>query len=85
MKPAQKRAWAERLAGKFPRSQRRACRLLELHRSTCRYEPTLRDEVALRQKIRAIAQARPRFGYRRICVMLRREGFRVGNERVRRL
>jgi len=45
----------------------------------------LRDEVALRQKIRAIAQARPRFGYRRICVMLRREGLRVGSERVRRL
>jgi putative transposase len=41
--------------------------------------------LPLRQKIRAIAQARPRFGYRRIYVMLKREGFRVGDERVRRL
>jgi putative transposase len=41
--------------------------------------------MALRQKIRAIAQARPRFGYRRILVMLKREGVHIGSERLRRL
>lgn len=41
--------------------------------------------MALRQKIRAIAQARPRFGYRRILVMLKREGVHIGGERLRRL
>jgi len=39
----------------------------------------------LRQKIRDIAQARPRFGYRRIYVMLKRDGIRIGGERLRRL
>jgi putative transposase len=45
----------------------------------------MRDDLPLRQKIRAIAQARPRFGYRRIYILLKREGFHVGDERVRRL
>lgn len=70
---------------KFPRAERRACRLLGLGRSTCRYESKRRDDTALRQKIRAIAQARPRFGYRRILVMLKREGVSIGGERLRRL
>jgi len=72
MKPADKRSWAQHLAGKFPRAQRNACRggLLDLHRATCRYKPKLRDDAAPRQRIRDIAQARPRFGSRRIYVML---------------
>jgi putative transposase len=43
-----------------------------------------RDQSALRQRIREIAQARPRFGYQRIHVMLRREGWLVNKKRVRR-
>ena len=74
----------QQLVAKFARAERRACRLLGLGRSTCRYESKRRD-MALRQKIRAIAQARPRFGYRRILVMLKREGLRIGSERLRRL
>lgn len=75
----------QQLVAKFARAERRACRLLGLGRSTCRYESKRRDDMALRQKIRAIAQARPRFGYRRILVMLKREGLRIGSERLRRL
>jgi putative transposase len=82
---AGKRAWVKQLTAKFSRSERKACRLLGLSRSTCRYESRKRDDLALRQRIRAIAQARPRFGYRRILVMLKREGLRVGSERVRRI
>lgn len=73
------------LVSKFERAERRACRLLDLNRSTCRYVSRRRDDLALRQKIRAIAQARPRFGYRRVFVMLKREGWHVGSEHVRRL
>ena len=73
------------LASKFERAERRACRLLDLNRSTCRYVSTRRDDLPLRQTIRAIAQARPRFGYRRVFVMLKRQGWHVGSERVRRL
>lgn len=85
MTAASKRAWVQQLGDKFPRAERRACRLLGLGRSTCRYESKRRDDTALRQKIRAIAQARPRFGYRRILVMLKREGISIGGERLRRL
>lgn len=44
-----------------------------------------RDQTALRLRIRDIAHARPRFGYLRIWVLLRREGWRVNKKRVRRL
>lgn len=43
-----------------------------------------RDQSALRLRIREIAHARPRFGYQRIHVMLRREGWTVNRKRVRR-
>lgn len=69
----------------FPRAQRRAFRLLGLYRSTGRYVSRFRDDLPLRQRIRAIAEVRPRFGYRRIYIMLKREGYCVGDERVRRL
>lgn len=44
-----------------------------------------RDQTPLRMRIRDIAYARPRFGYLRIQVMLRREGWRVNHKRVHRL
>ncbi len=43
-----------------------------------------RDQSALRLRIREIAHARPRFGYQRIHVMLRREGWKVNRKRVYR-
>jgi transposase InsO family protein len=46
---------------------------------------TAKDQSALRLRIREIAHARPRFGYQRIHVMLRREGWPVNKKRVRRL
>ena len=44
-----------------------------------------RDQSALRLRIRELAHARPRFGYRRLLVLLRREGWGVNHKRVRRL
>src|SRR5207244_479192 len=46
---------------------------------------TARDQSALRLRIREFAHARPRFGYLRIWVLLRREGWPVNRKRVRRL
>jgi putative transposase len=43
------------------------------------------DQTALRRRIRELAVARPRLGANRICVLLRREGWRVNKKRVRRL
>jgi len=63
----------------------RSCRLAGLSR-TAWYRPrTGKDQSVLRMRIRDIAHQRPRFGYQRIHVVLRREGWLVNKKRVRRL
>ena len=67
-------------------SERHACRLTNLARSTKRYAPRQRaDEPALRKRLHELAAARPSFGYRRLGALLRREGVRVNDKRVHRL
>jgi len=56
-----------------------------MQRSTWYYRSQARDQSALRMRIRDIAKARPRFGYVRILVMLKREGWNVGKTRIYRL
>lgn len=65
-------------------SQRRACRLIRLHRSVGRYIRRKQEEV-LREKIISLAYQRKRFGYRRIGMLLRQEGMKVNHKRVYRL
>lgn len=72
------------VTGTFGLSQRRACRLVGAHRRTIRYLGKKQDAELL-ARIKAIALARPRFGYRRIAILLRREGVRVNDKRVYRL
>jgi putative transposase len=67
------------------RSERRACRLAGIGRSSCRYQAHRRDDGKLRQRLRELAGERRRFGYRRLTVMLRREGWQVNPKRVYRL
>lgn len=66
--------------------QRRACRLLRVARSTARYEqaPRVGDE-ALLKRIKQLAHRHRRYGYRRVTVMLRREGMFVNVKWVHRL
>ena len=67
-------------------SQRRACQALGLHRSLIRYEPAAdADRAALVRRMRELALANPRYGYRRIAALLRAEGRRANVERVLRL
>src|SRR5207245_4448739 len=56
-------------------SQRRACGLMELHRATCRYRGRRSADPQLRTRLRELAEARRRFGYRRLQVLLEREGW----------
>ena len=63
----------------------RACRLAGFSRAAWYRPSRAKDQSALRMRIREIAHARPRFGYLRICVLLRREGWVVNHKRVRRL
>src|SRR5207249_2283650 len=62
------------LRDSFSMSERRACRTIGISRSTLRYESARADATELRARLRELAQARPRFGYRRLHVLLRREG-----------
>ena len=66
-------------------SEKRACQVLTLRRSTYRYESVAAEQAALRMKIRDLAQGRVIYGYRRIHVLLRREGWQVNHKRVYRL
>jgi putative transposase len=66
-------------------SQRRACRALKLCLATARYRSKKGDGGFIRQRLRSLAEERPRFGYRRLHVLLRREGLAVNHKRVYRL
>jgi len=66
-------------------SERRACRVTRLHRGTFRYRSHKDPRTALRMRIREIAQARVRYGYRKIRVLLNREGWGVGKSLMQRL
>jgi putative transposase len=63
----------------------RACRLAQFSRTSWYRRSTRDDQLPLRLRIRELAHARPRFGFTRIWVLLRREGWRVNKKRVRRL
>ena len=76
-------AWVQE---RYGLSERRACRLVGIGRSTLRYRRRARaDEPSLRQRLHELAAARPRFGYRRLHVLLRREGVIVNHKRIERL
>lgn len=74
------------LRGAFSVSERRACRVLGQPRSTQRREPVERaDEPRLVRRILELVGRHPRYGYRRVAALLRREGWRVNRKRVYRL
>ncbi len=66
-------------------SQRRACLALKIDRSTVRYTSTRPDDALLREAMKAVAAERRRFGYRRIPVMLDRQGIVMNQKTQRRL
>jgi putative transposase len=67
------------LEGAYWVSERRACR------TSHRYRSHRKDDRALRMRIVEIAETRVRYGYRRIQVLLRREGWRVNHKRTYRI
>lgn len=67
-------------------SERRACRVLGQPRQTQRYRPIIKArERRLVERMLALVRAQPRYGYRRIWALLRREGWAVNRKRVYRL
>ena len=66
-------------------SKRRACRLVKQHRSTHYYRSVKDRREDLRARMREIARTRVRYGYRRIHVLLKREGWQLGRHQMYRL
>ena len=83
--PAAKREAVAHLCSAFDMSERRACKIIGCVRMTVRYRSRRPDDAKLRARLRALAHERRRFGYRRLHVLLRREGFKVNHKRLFRL
>ncbi len=66
-------------------SERRSCQVLAFRRSTHRYRSVADEQAALRIRLRELAAVRVSYGYRRLHVLLQREGFQVNHKRVYRL
>ncbi|TAZ67157.1 IS3-like element ISRle4 family transposase [Rhizobium ruizarguesonis] len=83
--PAAKRKAVAHLMSHHEMSERRACKAIGFCRMTVRYETRRDDDHELRERMKALAHERRRFGYRRIHVLLRREGHLVNHKRLFRL
>jgi putative transposase len=88
--PALGREMVAYLTHQYPVSQRRACRIIGINRATVRYRPhrqgaRVQQSAAVAQRLVELAALRPRFGYRRLGVLLRREGHTANHKRVYRL
>ena len=70
--------------GRYTVGLRQACRCVRMTRSMYNYRSRMDPQTALRLRMREIAHARVRFGYCRVYIMLRREGWDVGKDRFYR-
>jgi putative transposase len=66
-------------------SERHACGLIGINRMSARYTSQRRDDAAPRTRLHELGAERPRFGYRRLHVLVRREGMMVNHKRVERI
>jgi putative transposase len=85
LKPSRKRELATDLMDRFGASMRKACAVIQLSRVVYLYQSTARDSSALVLRMKEITQTRVHYGYRRVHIMLKREGFRDNHKRVYRL
>jgi putative transposase len=83
--PAVRREAVEHLGCAFEVSERRACSTLGVDRSSVRYRSTRPEDAALRMRLRDLATQRRRFGYRRLHILLTREGLVMNHKKLRRL
>jgi hypothetical protein len=84
--PARRRDAVRYLCRRHRVSERRACRLLSQNRSTQRYVALPKDhELRLVKRMNVLAEAHPRYGYRRVWALLRTEGWSVNRKRIERL
>ena len=80
--PAAKRKAVSHLIANHGMSERRACKAIGGCRMTVRYNSRRPDDAVLRERMMMIARKRRRFGYRRLLVLLRREGHVVNHKKT---
>jgi putative transposase len=85
LRPVHRRTLVNLLRGQYRISERRACRLIQISTSVYRYQAIRDGQAPLRMRINEIAAVRVRYGYKRIHVLLRREGWEINHKRVYRL
>ncbi len=83
--PAAKREAVAHLMTEHGMSELTRCRVIGADRASVRYEATRASDAELRERLKALAEQRRRFGYRRLHVLLRREGHVVNRKRVERI
>ncbi|MBA4045030.1 MAG: IS3 family transposase [Erythrobacter sp.] len=83
--PAAKREAVAHLQTCHGMSERRACRVIDADRKSMRYRSTRDDDGDLREKLRELANQRRRFGYRRLHILLLREGVMINRKKTQRL
>src|SRR5438094_4372481 len=82
--PAVRREAVTQLRVGFEVSERRACAALEVDRSSVRYRSCRPDDARARARLRELAAVRRRFGYRRLHILMTREGLDMNHKKVRR-
>ena len=85
VRAASRREAARYLQQTYQVSERRAGQALGLSNSSLRYRSRRPAAEELRRRLRELAAERPRYGYQRLWVLLRREGWQVNHKRVYRL
>src|SRR6478672_4644514 len=83
--PAARREAVAHLRTTFEVSERRACKVLGADRTSVRHRSRQADDAAVRARLRELAAIRRRFGYRRLLVLMRREGLVMNHKKFRRL
>ncbi len=84
-RPALRKQAVAYVMGHYCISQRRACTLIKLSRSTLYYQPVRDPRPELRLRMKELAQTRIRYGYRRLHVLLKREGWQLGRKQCYRI
>ena len=85
LKPAARRQLVGDIRQRYELSEKRACGLAGITRWINRYQSRRDPQTGLRMRLRELAGSRTRYGYRRLTVLLRREGWKVNAKRVYRL
>jgi putative transposase len=85
MTPGRKRKLVDEVRSEWRVSIRKACEALEVERSTYHYKSRRSGQATLEHRIKEICHVRVRYGYRRVHILLRREGWTINHKKTRRI